>query len=94
MRKMVAKHREAAFGLFPSDFVLNHIPMLREKSVLDPNNVRGDPVTPLAKTEIACTNDEISSATITPGQLECGRQAADEVKSPSRPGVMWALCWI
>ena len=58
---MVAKHREAAFGLFPSGFVLNHVPMLNENSILDSKNVRGDPIDRLAKAgESAMHDDEIS----------------------------------
>jgi hypothetical protein len=58
---MVAKHREAALGLFPSGFVLNHVPMLHENSIVDSENVRGDPVDRLAKAgESAMNDDKIS----------------------------------
>jgi len=84
------------FGLFPSDFVLNHIPMLREKSVLDPNNVRGDPVDAFGETgESAVYDDEISiSHNYAGSYLSVGGRLRMRLKSPSRPGVMWALCWI
>src|SRR5258708_38584810 len=59
-RKAFAKHREAAFGLLPSHLVLNHVPMLRENSILDSENVRGDPVDGLTNAgESAVHDDEI-----------------------------------
>src|SRR5882757_4721561 len=61
MRKVGTEHREAALGLFPSGFVLNHVPMLHEKSILDSKNVRGDPVGRPAKAgESAVDNDEVT----------------------------------
>src|SRR5882762_10152877 len=60
-RKAFAKHREAAFGLLPSRLVLNHVPMLRENSILDSQNVRRDPIDALAETgESTMHDDEIS----------------------------------
>src|SRR5689334_16458974 len=60
-RKEVAEHREAAFGLLPSGFVLNDVPMLHENSTFDSKNVRGDPVDRSAKAgEPAVDNDEVT----------------------------------
>ena len=88
---MVAKHGKAAFGLFPSGFVLNHVPMLHENSILDWKNVRGDPIDRLAKAgESAMHDDEISVG------HNCARLIPKvsavalcmRLNSPSRPGLM------
>src|SRR6185436_11361606 len=74
-RKAFAEHRKPALGLLASGFILNHVPMLCENSVLDSKNVRGDPIDWLAKAgESSLHDDEISvghnCARLIP---ECGR---------------------
>jgi len=65
MWERLAKHREAALGLFPSCLILNHIPMLDQDPILDPDDVCCDPVhgrpklrkTPMDDHEIALSDN-------------------------------------
>src|SRR4029077_15286721 len=50
LRKSVAKHGQAALGLFLRDLVLNPAPVLDEHPVLQPNDIGGDPIHRRAKT--------------------------------------------
>src|SRR6476620_8336891 len=43
-RELVSEHRIAAFGLRLRGLILDHVPVLDEKAVLDSQNVRRDPV--------------------------------------------------
>jgi hypothetical protein len=43
VREAVAKHRQAALRFGFCRFVLQHVPVLREMTILDPDNIGGDP---------------------------------------------------
>src|SRR6266403_2346232 len=61
LAKLVAKHGKAALGLLAGGFVLNHIPMLYEDSILYSKNVGCDPVHGLSEARKSPVHDhEIS----------------------------------
>ena len=49
LQKPIAEHRPTAFGFGLRRFVLNHVPMLDQKSIDHTNEVRNDPVLCLAE---------------------------------------------
>src|SRR5271154_6813968 len=87
MWERLAKHREATLGLFPSCFVLNHVPMLRKNSVLNSENVRGDPIDGLTEAGESAVHDHHIALGHNYTRLipECLRQTFDEVKQSLAP---------
>src|SRR5258705_8991035 len=86
-RKAFPKHREAAFGLLPTRLVLNHVPMLRENSILDSENVRGDPVDGLTNAGESAVHDDKISVGHNDARLilQRWRKTFDEVKQTLAP---------
>src|SRR5713101_3539964 len=81
-RKRVAEHRPAALGLLLSRLVLDDVPVFDKDTILDPEDVRRDPVhgrpeprkTPMNDDEVAISYDH-------PGLvLQRRRHALDEVE--------------
>src|SRR5207245_2149400 len=81
-RKRVAEHRPATLGLLLSRLVLDDVPVFDKDTILDPEDVRRDPVhgrpeprkTPMNDDEVAISHDH-------PGLVfQRGRHALDEVE--------------
>src|SRR5437868_6105305 len=87
-RKRVAEHRPAALGLLLSRLVLDDVPMLDEDSVLDPEDVRRDPVHGRPEPgEATMHYDEVAISHDQPGLVfQRRRHALDEVEEALAAG--------
>ena len=70
--------------------------MLGEDAVLDPHNVCGHPCRGLSGTRKAPVDDDVVALCQNEAVLvaQAVGKAADKPEQPSRPGSMWALCWV
>src|ERR1700680_2778530 len=93
--ELVAEHWSTALRLFSCGLVLNHVPVLDEQSVLETNDIGGDPVHRRAKArETAMDHYEIS-----PGDddacliLQRGRKTLDQIEQalPARLNMIAVL---
>jgi hypothetical protein len=78
----VAEHRVAAFGLLLSRLVLDDVPMLDEYPILNPHNVRGDPVRGSPETRKTAVDDDEITVSHDEARIVLQRrgEAPDEVK--------------
>src|SRR5882757_401108 len=87
-RKRVAEHRPAALGLLLSRLVLDDVPVLDRDTILDPEDVRRDPVHGCPEPRKPPMNDdEVTIGHDRPGLvLQRRRQALDEVEEALAAG--------
>src|SRR5437899_11742788 len=85
LRKRFAEHGEAALRLVLRRLILHHVPVLREASCLDADDVHDDPCRPPTAAEAAVHHDVIAlgdceRAFVSPGE------AMDQREKPVPPG--------
>ena len=70
--------------------------MLGPDAVLDPHHVGGHPSRGSSGTRKAAVDDDVVALRQNEAVLvaQADGKAADKPNSPSRPGSMWALCWV